>query len=68
MDCRNHKGTPSTHITEGNREPLCDECTVKAREDGLLVRRHRGFLWGYPIVVEGDDGILDAPVLEEKTT
>lgn len=66
MNCKNHKDIPSTHVTARDKIPLCDECTAKFREQGIIVQKHRGFLWGYPIVVEGDDGILDAPILEEK--
>lgn len=66
MDCANHKSVPSTHIAVGNRTPLCDECTEKLRENGVVVRRHRGFLWGYPIVVEDDDGILETGLVEEE--
>lgn len=68
MDCKNHKGIPSTHVTTGN-EPLCDECANAAKAFGTKVRKHRGFLWGYPIVAmdnydEGNDGILDAEIIE----
>lgn len=66
MNCVNHKNIPSTHVTARDKIALCDECTEKFRENGVVVRRHRGFLWGYPIVVEDDDGILDAKVVEEN--
>lgn len=66
MNCKNHKDIPSTHITQSGNIPLCDDCTVAAREHGFIVRKHRGFLWGYPIVVQDDDGVLDARVIGES--
>ncbi len=44
--------------------PVCDECAAEARNEGGLVRKHNGYLWGLPVFTEGDDGILDSSVIQ----
>jgi len=63
-NCKHHPDRPSTHVVDVGKIPVCDECAVIEDANGLLVLRHRGYLWGLPIVVRETD-VLDAEYLED---
>lgn len=68
-DCHYHPGVVSTHVVDCLTLPLipvCDKCAEAERKVGALkVQKHRGYFWGFPIVVKEKDEILEAEFIEQ---